>query len=306
MIEKLNSVNFTGSKPVSKPENNLPAKTSQPNLPQQNVVISKDGAKALRNMALGMLALLSAGSMAVSCDDGEPDIDINHESYTDVNVNLRPYPVKPDTIIIEKPIPGDTVRDTITIVLPGDTTFLKPNYKSEVADSLVAHGQNLGFDFEGEGKIPVRITAYDQWNSTAHDLVFDGKASSEEKMVFIDRAQDYSEDPNNPQVKYNRIEYSVDYGRGVAGEVSKAPVVGVKPSSPIEWQEVAKICSTNMQNGENLISEYDANMNLTPIGYLEKSTDEGISFYENLFTDSGYEDSYSWSEAKMVLANPEK
>ena len=305
MIEKLNGVNFTGSKPVSKSANNLPAKTPQQNSPQQNVVISKDGAKALRNMAIGMLAILGTGSMAVSCDD-DPNFSFNHESTTEVNVNLRPCPIKPDTMIIEKPIPGDTVRDTITIVLPGDTTYLKPDYKSEVADSLVEHGKNLDFDFEGEGKIPVRITAYDQWNSTAHDLVFDGKASSEEKMVFIDRAQDYSEDPNNPQVKYNRVEYSVDYGRGVAGEISKAPVVGVKPSSPIEWQEVAKVCSTNMQNGENLISEYDENLNLTPIGYLERSTDEGISFYENLFTDSGYEDSYAWSEAKMVLANPEK
>ncbi len=305
MIEKLNGVNFTGNRPVSKPENNLPLKKPQQNLPQQNVVISKDGARAMRNLALGMLAALGASSMAVSCDD-DPDFVFNHESDTEVNVNLRPCPVDPDTIVIEKPIPGDTVRDSIIVVLPGDTTYLKPNYKSEVADSLKAHGENLGFEFEGEGNIPVRITAFDQWNSTAHDLVFDGKASSEEKMVFIDRAQDYSEDPNNPQVKYNRVEYSVDYGRGVAGEISKAPVVGVKPSSPIEWQEVAKVCSTNMQNGENLISEYDENLNLTPIGYLERSTDEGISFYENLFTDSGYEDSYAWSEAKMVLANPEK
>ncbi len=312
MIGKVNNVkvtNFAGNTQKTKKENSVSKPQNTP-AKQQNVVMSKDAAKAMRNMALGILAALSAGSMAVSCDD-DPNFSYNNESYTEVNVNLHPHPVKPDTITIEKPVPGDTVRDTITIVLPGDTAFLKPNYKSQVADSLVAHGKNLGFDFEGEGNIPVRIHAFDQWNSTDHDLVFDGKASSEEKMVFIDRAQDYSEDPNNPQVKYNRIEYSVDEGRGVAGEISKAPVVGIKPSSAIEWIGVAKVCGTNNNDGTISLAEYDDNRNLTPIGYLEKEDDEykdqtGVSFYENLFSPSGYEDSYGWSEAKMVLANPEK
>lgn len=303
MIQKLNSVNFKGSN-NNKNVNKLPSKTEN-KMPQQNVVISQDGAKAMRNMALGILAALGTSTMTVSCDK-DPDLTFSHESNTEVNVNLRPCPVKPDTLIIEKPIPGDTVRDTITVVLPGDTTYLKPNYKSEVADSLIAHGKNLGFEFEGEGKIPVRINAYDQWNSTAHDLVFDGKASSEEKMVFIDRAQDFSEDVENPIIKYNRIEYSIDRGKGVAGELFKAPTVGVKPSSPIEWVEAAKVCTTNLQNGKNMIFKYDDNRNLEPIGYLEKSQEDNISFYENLFSPSGYEDSYAWSEAKMVLASPEK
>lgn len=310
MIGKVNNVklNFAGNTQKPKKEN-VVSKPQNQNA-KQNVVMSKDAAKAMRNMALGILATLGASSMAISCDD-DPDFSFKDESYTEVNVNLHPHPVKPDTIIIEKPIPGDTVRDTITVVLPGDTTYIKPNYQSQVADSLVAHGKNLGFDFEGEGNVPVRIHAFDQWNSTDHDLVFDGKASSEEKMVFIDRAQDFSEDSENPTIKYNRIEYSVDEGRGVAGEISKAPVVGVKPSSAIEWIEVANVCATNNNDGTISLAQYDDNRNLTPVGYLEKEDDEykdqtGISFYENLFSPSGYEDSYGWSEAKMVLATPEK
>ncbi len=310
MIGKVNNVklNFAGNTQKPKKEN-VVSKPQNQNA-KQNVVMSKDAAKAMRNMALGILATLGASSMVVSCDD-DPDFSFKDESYTEVNVNLHPHPVKPDTIIIEKPIPGDTVRDTITVVLPGDTTYIKPNYQSQVADSLVAHGKNLGFDFEGEGNVPVRIHAFDQWNSTDHDLVFDGKASSEEKMVFIDRAQDFSEDSENPTIKYNRIEYSVDEGRGVAGEISKAPVVGVKPSSAIEWIEVANVCATNNNDGTISLAQYDDNRNLTPVGYLEKEDDEykdqtGISFYENLFSPSGYEDSYGWSEAKMVLATPEK
>ena len=303
MIEKLNGVNFKGNNSYET-NKKLPAKPKN-DLAQQNVVISKEGAKAMRNMALGILAALGASSMVVSCDK-DPDFVFNHESNTEVNVNLRPCPVDPDTIIIEKPIPGDTIHDTITVVLPGDTTYLKPNYESEVADSLIAHGKNLDFDFEGEGDIPVRITVFDQWNSTAHDLLMDGDASSKEKMVFIDRAQDYSKDSQNPEIKYNRVEYSIDKGRGVAGEFYKAPIVGVKPSSAIEWIELAKICTTNLQNGKTTISEYDNNMDLKQIGYLEKSNEPNISFYENLFSPSGYEDSYAWSEAKMVLASPEK
>ena len=310
MIGKVNNVklNFAGNTQKPKKEN-VVSKPQNQNA-KQNVVMSKDAAKAMRNMALGILATLGASSMVVSCDD-DPDFSFKDESYTEVNVNLHPHPVKPDTIIIEKPIPGDTVRDTITVVLPGDTTYIKPNYQSQVADSLVAHGKNLGFDFEGEGNVPVRIHAFDQWNSTDHDLVFDGKASSEEKMVFIDRAQDFSEDSENPTIKYNRIEYSVDEGRGVAGEISKAPVVGVKPSSAIEWIEVANVCATNNNDGTISLAQYDDNRNLTPVGYLEKEDDEykdqtGISFYENLFSPSGYEDSYGWSEAKMVLVTPEK
>ena len=287
MIGKVNNVklNFAGNTQKPKKEN-VVSKPQNQNA-KQNVVMSKDAAKAMRNMALGILATLGASSMVVSCDD-DPDFSFKDESYTEVNVNLHPHPVKPDTIIIEKPIPGDTVRDTITVVLPGDTTYIKPNYQSQVADSLVAHGKNLGFDFEGEGNVPVRIHAFDQWNSTDHDLVFDGKASSEEKMVFIDRAQDFSEDSENPTIKYNRIEYSVDEGRGVAGEISKAPVVGVKPSSAIEWIEVANVCATNNNDGTISLAQYDDNRNLTPVGYLEKEDDEykdqtGISFYENLF-----------------------
>ena len=296
MIEKLNNVNvvnFTGKKNNAK---NLPAK-KQNEMSQQTMVVSKEGAKAIRNL---FVALAATGAMT-SCENDDPDFVFNHESDTHVQVTFRPQPVKPDTIHVV--VPGK--NDTIFVELPKDTVYMQPTYKSEVADSLIAHGKNLGFKFDGEGNIPVRINQFDQWNSTNHDMILDGKASSEEKMVFIDQAKDYSKDAENPEIRYNRVEFSIDRLRGVGTEIKKAPYVGVKPTSALEWRDAAKVCLTNMKNGFTTISKYDDNNVLFPIGNLEKSKEQDVDFYENLFVEDAT-DTYNWSEAKMTLANPAK
>jgi len=294
MIEKVNSLtSFSGNTPKIDKQN-VPSKNDKK--PNQVVIISQEGAKALRNLALGTLAVLGSSTMVVGCDD-DPDFKFVHESNTDVEVNIHDCPVKPDTI---------HVNDTITVVLPGDTVKIKDKYSSEVADSLIAHGKNLGFKFDGQGSIPVRINAFDQWNSTNHDMIMDGDASSKEKMVFIDEAKDYSKDSKNPEVRYNRVEFSVDRLRGVGTEIKKAPYVGVKPTSALEWRDAAKICLTNNQNGFSTISEYDTNNVLIPIGNLEKSKESDVDFYENLYRKDSDDDTFSWSEAKMTLASPEK
>ena len=344
MIDKLNSINaqaFTGKqKPVSKPEKTTPEHQ------KQVIVVSKDGAKALRNSILGGLGVLLAGSavtpLVTGCEDEILKVSLSDSLYQNVVVNYNPEKVDPDTIYVYKDsivndtvwqtdtiyqdnmvndtvcqtdtiykdsiiyLPGDTIRDTIKIELPADTVYIEPDYESPAADSLIAHCENLGFTFDGEGTIPIRMNVFDQWNTTNHDLVFDGEASSKEKMVFIDEAKDYSKDSSSPEVRYNRIEFSPDYGNGLTSHVYNAPTVGVKPTSAAAWMEAAKTCNTNYKNGLIGISEYNSYGSLSPIGYLEKSSDADVDFYENLFVESDETDTYNWSEARITLANPTK
>ena len=327
MIDKLNGVQFTGKSaknlPAQKPE-----KENKPEQPKQVVVVSKDGAKALRNYAMGVLALLGTAAAApslTSCEKGfVPDIDIDHKDSLSVNVDYHPIPQDPDTFIVTVPeivrdtifktdtvfqdrpiylpgdtiyqtdtiiqqvpvyLPGDTIRDTIKVEIPGEIVYVKPDYESEVADSLIQHGHNLGLDMDGDGKIPTRIHAFDQWNSVDHDLVFDGKASSYETMVFLDRKLDYSKDSKNPTLNYSKAEFSVDYGKGVTFEYFDSRYPGSKPNSKNDWIPTGKVCLTNLRNG-----------------FIQRD----VSFYENLISPSGYVDSYAWSEAKMYRSNPEK
>lgn len=348
MIDKLNGVQFTG-----KAAKNLPAqKTEKENKqeqPKQVVVVSKDGAKALRNYAMGILALLGAAAATpslTSCskEDFAPDMEFNHKDSLVVNVDYHPIPQDPDTFIVTVPeiirdtifktdtvfqdrpiylpgdtihetdtiiqkvpiyLPGDTIRDTIKVEIPGEIVYVKPDYESEVADSLIQHGHNLGLDMDGDGKIPTRIHAFDQWNSVDHDLVFDGKASSYETMVFIDRKLDYSKDSKNPTLNYSKAEFSVDYGKGVTFEYFDSRYPGSKPNSKNDWIPTGKVCLTNLRNGFIQRSVYDENGNLVNTGSFEKG-DPDVSFYENLISPSGYVDSYAWSEAKMYRSNPEK
>jgi len=359
MIDKLNGVQFTGK--TNKSENikndKLPEQAKQP---QQVVVISEKGAKALRNYAMATIAALGLSATVpglTSCEQS-PDLDVYHKDSLSVKVDYHPQKLDPETLIVYKDrpvhdtlwqtktdtikeiqyvkvpeyihdtdtvwktktdtiekivevpvieyLPGDTIRDTITVIKPGETVYIEPDYNSEAADSLIAHGKNLGFKFEGEGNVPVRINAFDQWHSTNHDLVFDGKASSEEKMVFIDEAKDYSKDSENPEIRYNRIEFYPDYGKGLTNHIFKSPVAGVKPTSAAAWVEAAKTCNTNFKNGFIGISKYAENSALTQVGTFEKSKESDVDFYDNLFTEDGYEDSFSWSEAKMTLARPKK
>ena len=363
MIDKLNNVQFTGKMKKSEvaKKNELP---QQEQKPQQKVIVSHDGAKALRNYAMATIAALglSAAVPTLTSCEQNPDIDFSHTDDLKVKVDYHPLPLDPETLIVyqDRPVhdtiwqtktdtitkdsivyvkipeyinntdtvwqtktdtitkdsivyvdvpvylPGDTIRDTITVIKPGDTVYLEPDYKSEAADSLIAHCENLGFKFDGEGNVPVRINAFDQWNATNHDLVFDGKASSEEKMVFIDEAKDYSKDSKNPEIRYNRIEFYPDYGKGLTSHIFKSPVAGVKPTSAAAWIEAAKTCNTNFKNGFIGIARYESDGSLKQIGTYEKSKESDVDFYDNLFTDDGYEDSFSWSEARVTLARPKK
>ena len=384
MIDKLNGVQFTGKADKTHKKNELPEKNNNEINKQQVVVVSKDGARAMRNYALGILAALGTTSMLpslTSCEQ-DPDIMLSHEDNLTVNVDYHPIPQKPDTfyitkdsivrdtiwntdtiiqekpiylpgdtiyqkdtiyqdrpiylpgdtiyqtdtIIQEKPIylpgdtiyqkdtiyqdrpiylPGDTIRDTIKVEIPGETVYIKPDYESEVADSLIAHAKNLGLDVDNGGKIPTRIHAFDQWNSVDHDILFDGKASSYQTMVFTDRMKDYSKDSKNPTLKYGKCEYSVDYGKGVTFEYYESRYEGAKPDSKNDWIPKGKVCLTNLRNGFIQKSTYDENGGLVKVGTFEKG-DTNVSFYENLIAPSGYEDSYAWSEAKMYTSNPEK
>lgn len=224
-----------------------------------------------------------------------------------VYVNLPGDTIR-DTIYVDVPIylPGDTIRDTIYVEKPGETVYIEPDYESEAADSLIAHCKNLGFDFDGEGTIPVRLNVFDQWNTTNHDLVFDGKASSEEKMVFIDEAKDYSKSSTDPEIRYNRIEFSPDYGRGLTNHLYKAPTAGVKPSSAAAWVEAAKTCNSYVGEGIIDISEYDDDGELSLIGNFEKSNQADIDFFENRFVEDDEIDTYNWTQAKVTLASPKK
>ena len=298
MIDKLSSVNpvnFTG---IHENNGKKAPEQDKKEMPQHESVISKNGAKAIRNTALA-LAILGGTAVMPSCDD---DVDVQVTTKSENYVKILRHLLQPDTVYVS--VPGE--NDTITIILPGDTVTIKESYSSAVADSLIAHAENLGFEFDGEGTIPVRITAFDQFNSTMHDLVFDGTKSSEEQMVFIDEAKDYSKDSENPEIRYNRVDFSVLDATGTGAQISTAPEVGVKPASAMEWIEAAKLCFTNLKNGTSLISELDDYNNITEIGTLEKSTQSDVDFFENLFVDDNETDTYFWTEAKMVLASPEK
>ena len=303
MIDKLNGINvqtFTGDKKTAKKE--LPVRSNTPEK-KQVMVISHKGAEALRNYAMAAIAALGLTATASMMQSCSPDIDL--ETSLENQLYYSEKELEPETLVVY--LPGDTICDTIYIEKPAETVYIESDYESAAADSLIAHCKNLGFEFDGEGSIPVRLNVFDRWNTTNHDLVLDGKASSEEKMVFIDEAQDYSKDTESPEIRYNRIEFSPDYGRGLTNHLYNSPTVGVKPSSAAAWVEAAKTCNSYAGKGIINVSEYDNDDELTTIGYLEKSTDDNdVDFFENRFTDYDEVDTYSWSEAKVTLADPKK
>lgn len=319
MIDKLNGINaqtFTGDKKI--PEKKLTVKADAPEQ-KQMVIVSKKGANALRNYAMATIAALGLAACS-------PDVDVetsleNSLYYTEKQLDPETLIVYKDSIVndtiwqtvadttkdsIVVYLPGDTIRDTIYIEKPAETVYIEPDYESDAADSLIAHCKNLGFEFDGEGTVPVRLNVFDQWNTTNHDLVFDGKASSEETVVFIDEAKDYSKSSTDPEIRYNRIEFSPDYGRGLTNHLYKSPTVGVKPTSASAWVEAAKTCNSYAGKGIIDISEYDDDGELSLIGYLEKSNQSDVDFFENRFVEDDEVDTYNWTEAKITLANPKK
>ena len=332
MIDKLNGINsqtFTGGKKTA--EKKLPVRANTPEK-KQVTVLSQKGADALRNYAMATIAALGLTAAVPTMQSCSPDVDVetsleNSLYYTEKQLDPETLVVYKDSIVndtiwqtvadtitkdsivyVEVPVylPGDTIHDTIYIEKPAETVYIEPDYESEAADSLIAHCKNLGFEFDGEGSIPVRLNVFDRCNTTNHDLVLDGKASSEEKMVFIDEAKDYSKSSTDPEIRYNRIEFSPDYGRGLTNHLYKAPTAGVKPSSAAAWVEAAKTCNSYVGEGIIDISEYDDDGELSLIGNFEKSNQADIDFFENRFVEDDEIDTYNWTQAKVTLASPKK
>lgn len=257
-------------------------------------------------MALAAATAMSAptGALMNSCTVEDGTFDINIDSNTDVDVNVKLYPVnppKPDTIYVHDTI-NNTVIDTIVVK---DTVFVKEDFDSEAKDTINKNIDSLDIDTIGRGDLPYMITAYDPWNLAAHKLKLDMDASSKKEMVYVDEIKDYYEDKNHPKTLYRRFKFSVDKGRGMVVK-RELPEYdnGIKPEGEWGWKEDKKLIQTNLP-GKIRIAKYDSDGSLTETGSYTKA-DKASSVFFNFILDNGETATHRYEQMKAYYCNPSK
>lgn len=255
-------------------------------------------------MALAAATAMSAstGALMNSCTVGDDEFNINIDSNTDINANIKLYPItppKPDTIYIRDTI-NNIVIDTVVVK---DTVLVKEDFDSEPIDTINKNIDSLDIDTIGKGDIPYMITAYDPWNLAAHKLKLDIDASSKKEMVYVDEIKNYYEDKNNPKTQFRRIKFSVDKGRGLTVK-RELPISdnGVKPQGEWGWKEDSKLIQTNLP-GKIRIAKYNSNGSLEEVGNYKRG-DKASSVFFNFILDNGEIGTHRFEQMKAFYCDP--
>lgn len=253
-------------------------------------------------MALAAATAMSAptGALMNSCTVEDGTFDINIDSNTDVDVNVKLYPVnppKPDTIYVHDTI-NNTVIDTIVVK---DTVFVKEDFDSEPIDTINKNVDSLDIDTVGKGRIPYMITFYDPWNLQSHKQILDMDASSKKEMVYTDEIMDYYEDKNNPKTLHRRVRFSVDKNKGLVQKIEKP--IDENDLSDMNWTNISKTLLTNLP-GKIKISEIK-NGKLTKTGSYVKGF-KPSSVQSNFIIDNKEEPNHLYEQMKVYYCNPSK
>lgn len=238
-----------------------------------------------RGMTAAMITGALAGGAAIqSCDPDTtiyeiPDLPpIIHNHF----INFYVINPKPDTIVVHDTITNEII-DTV-FVDKTDTLYIKQGLNPPVGDSIRTHLDSLKTEINGEGNVPLSIMMYDEYMQTAHKMLLDGDASTDEQLVMIDERSDYSEtDASNPDPKksYVRAKFSVAQGKGVYVQYEKLRP-GVDPDKnkfePADWVYSGEAMQT-LHGNKVTIQTFDENGDLVKTGeYLKGDKDSSIFF----------------------------
>lgn len=244
--------------------------------------------RGLRHAATAAMltGALAGGGMAMqSCEPDTTIYEIPDLPPVIHNHFIKFYVVcpKPDTIVIRDTITNEII-DTV-FVEKNDTVFLKQGLNPPVGDSIRNHLDSLGTDINGEGNVPLSIMMYDEYMQTAHKMLLDGDASTDEQIVMIDQRSDYSEtDAENPdpEISYVRAKFSVAEGKGVYVQYEKLRP-GVDPNKkhfePADWVYSGEAVQT-LHGNKVTIQMFDENGELKKAGEYLKGDKNSSIFYD--------------------------
>lgn len=173
--------------------------------------------RKVANATMLATALSAAVPMYQSCDKLTQDIVHNHYLKLPVDTftkeEMKPVPVPPQIIFIEKEVPGktDTIikHDTIalpgdtiykhdttyiekppiikhdTLYLPGDSVFIKEEWTSPVPPKQEEIYDDLGIHPNGNGKFFISESYYDEKNNEFVQRRLHGQGSSRDGKILV-------------------------------------------------------------------------------------------------------------------------
>ena len=118
---------------------------------------------------------LSAKAVAVAVAENNNN-NCDSTKHHGCGCDCHGYYIKPDTIVKHDSIP-------YPVIVPGDTVYIKDDYKSPVIDTLNVILDDVGVD-KNRGYVPLRVTVIDEMDNKYRRNLFDGRSSGIDQVVY--------------------------------------------------------------------------------------------------------------------------
>ena len=318
---------------------------------QMDAPMSKSAAEAIKNNSMvsfgekhkshktrNIVAAAALAAAVASCDPIKVESDSWSDSWADAHawawsISDCSCNHKPDTIrtVVHDTIPGDTVY------LPGDTTYITKidtlhfkDYPFHIADSIIAHGINNGFEINGpipssnnNDVVFLAGSFYNKYDQKLYQMyaVDDEDANNNKMATLITRVTDLY-DRKNPKVSYVKSVVTDVPGKGIQFEYSQIPegkVSSVEAKdgdylpSPFDYRfmQAGKEIHTNLRNGTNRVIILDKNGDEEWRGDFKKGQLDNTFFFQTFARDDDgnvyYDDDgnpemikYDFEQGKMI------
>ncbi|MCI1273049.1 MAG: hypothetical protein LKG27_01290 [Clostridiaceae bacterium] len=214
-------------------------------------------------------------------------------------------PGKNDTILV--PVPGKTDTITVTkhdttyidkpIYIPGDTVYVQPDFKSDVADTINTDFGDIGINPDGSG-IPISMVYYDEYETMANRLMFNGEESSKNRLIYDETKKGWYGDQH-----YMRVEFSLNAGpgRGLIMRVKKSRTDGTKPVSDLDWVDFKTYMFR--RNGKNQLVKYEVNDGVAKQIGIVRQGDKPKSVLNDYKLSNGETQTFRYSDISVKNHN---
>lgn len=220
-----------------------------------------NGLKNAAKATILATALSASAPMYQSCEKLTLNNVHNHylklPTDTFTKEELKPTPLPPQVIIIEKPgkpdtvyLPGDTiitppVIEHDTIYLKGDTLYLKEDWTSPVPPKQEEIYEEIGIKPNGDGKFFISESYYDQKNNEFVQRHLHGQGSSRDGKILVYNVVKTKWDDEAERIVLGQNEsfekhlvYLSEDGRDLGVKVlkPKVDVMGMNDFERTNWQ----------------------------------------------------------------------
>ena len=283
-ISSVNTLNFEGK---TRKNTNKKHKNNQ-TMPQQ-LDVSSQSSKAMRNLALGLMALSATSGAMTSCDDVFAEASASASASASAVVIGGGGCHHHDTITIIKP---DTIHETDTVI----HTIIKPihvkDYPFHLGDSLLAQGSNIGIPIDGprpEGDnsvVYMGSKAHNRYDNKFYESMVDSVGTNRRELAIVSKVVDMY-DAENPKTSYMKAVVNDVPGKGIkitrfVANTDKKP----EDNEQYLWNYAGYEVRTNGRNGKhNTRSIFDNNNNLIYRGNYERGQEAGTFLYGSIIYD---------------------